>query len=145
MSTAMKAPKKTFFGLVPPGIFLSALAVISLAGFSETPEEVAPGKLVVIRMIDKSTAEWRFEPEEVTVSPGDTVRWVQDDIVPHNVEFKETPKGAKLGEAMLGPFLLTRGDAYELVIDDRFAAGSYPYVCTAHFALGQKGVLTVSE
>jgi plastocyanin len=141
----MKAPAKIRSGLIMSGILLSTLAVGSLAGSSIPAEDAAQGKLVTIRMIDKSTAEWRFEPENVTVSPGDTVRWMQEDIAPHNVEFKNTPKAAKLGEAMLGPFLLTRGETYELVIDDRFAPGPYAYVCTAHFALGQKGVLTVSD
>ncbi len=141
----MKAPAKILSVLFLSGILLSALAVSSLAGSSSPPEDAAQGALVVIRMIDKSTAEWRFEPENVTVSPGDTVRWVQDDIVPHNVEFKDTPKAAKLGEAMFGSFIITRGETYELVIDDRFALGEYAYICTAHVALGQKGVLTVSD
>lgn len=106
---------------------------------SATPD----GETIIVRMVDKSNAEWRFEPAQVTVQPGDTLRFVQADVVPHNVEFTATPEGADLGEARMGPFLNAKGETYDLVIDGRFAAGPYEYVCTPHVAMGMKASVTV--
>lgn len=94
---------------------------------------------VVVEMVDKGGNTWRFTPADVEVSRGDTLRFVQKDVVPHNVEFRETPDDAELGEAQMGPFLTQKGETYELVIDERFSTGKYRYVCTPHVAQGMKG------
>lgn len=99
--------------------------------------------VIEVHTVDKGGGQWRFEPSDVEASPGDTVRFVQDDIVPHNVQFKSVPKGANLGAAMMGPFLIKKGDTYDLVMDGRFVAGTYHFVCTPHEAMGMKGTLTV--
>jgi plastocyanin len=122
--------------LLLPLVLLTALGL----GVDDTPT----GRLHIVKMVDKSTAEWRFEPSELTVAPGDTVRWVQEDVVPHNVEFRETPDGAALGAASFGEFLLQKGATYELVIDDRFADGTYVYVCTPHDPMGMRATLKVA-
>jgi plastocyanin len=133
--------KTTFLALM-----LSLGATTLLPGFAPQEAETEPsGRLIIVKMVDKSTAQWRFEPETVTVTPGDTVRWVQEDDVPHNVEFREVPDDSELGDATMGPFLLNKGDTYDLVIDRRFTLGMYDYVCTAHWALGQTGVLVVAS
>ena len=51
---------------------------------------------IIIKMVDKSTAQWRFEPSSITVMRGDTVRFVQEDIVPHNVEITKAPEGSQI-------------------------------------------------
>lgn len=99
--------------------------------------------VVEVHTVDEGGGQWRFEPSDIEAQPGDTVRFIQDDIVPHNVQFKSVPKGAKLDAAMMGPFLLKKGDTYDLVIDSRFVAGTYHFVCTPHEAMGMKGTLEV--
>ncbi len=101
-----------------------------------------PGHLVTVKMV-KAGAAYQFSPTEVTVQRGDTVRWVQDSDAPHNVQFDNTPKGAKLGGAQSGPYLTAAGQTYQLVIDGRFPAGKYAYECTPHGAMGMKGTLVV--
>lgn len=113
---------------------------LSLTAFAQDRDD---DRVIVIKMVDLSTAQWRFEPAEITVRQGDTIRWVQEDIVPHNVEFKETPESASLGDAVMGPFVFAKGEVYELVIDERFAPGLYVYVCTPHDALGMKAEFSV--
>ena len=122
------------------GLLTLLLLGVTTSAFAQAMPEA---RIVTVSMLDKSTAQWRFEPDNITVRPGDTIRWVQDDIVPHNVEFKSVPSGADLGDAMLGPFLFTKGEAYELVVDERFADGTYEYSCTPHDPLGMKATLTV--
>ncbi len=121
-------------------IIIAVFVLLASTAFAQTDTEP---QTVVVRLIDKSSAEWRFEPSHVTVKPGDTIQWVLEDMVPHNVEFKKTPDGANLGDARMGPFLMSRGQTYELVIDERFTEGAYDYVCTPHEAMGMKGSITV--
>ena len=107
------------------------------------PTASGSGHVIEVGMKDKGGGQWRFEPAAIQALPGDTVRFIQTDVVPHNVEFKKTPAGAKLGAAKMGPFLLTKGDTYDLVIDARFPVGPYAFSCTPHEAMGMKGTLDV--
>jgi plastocyanin len=112
------------------------------AGPSYTGEpepEVLP-----VRMYDKGGGQWGFDPEHIQAAPGTIVRFVMDDIVPHNVEFTETPSGVDLGAVRMGPFLLRKGDAYDVVIDERFLPGVYTFVCTPHAILGMTGTMEVT-
>lgn len=127
---------------------IALLATLLLAAWT-SPESyapsatAAPGHVIEVRLTDKGGGQWRFEPADIQAAPGDTVRFIQVDIVPHNVEFKKTPPGAKLGAAKMGPFLLTKGATYDLVIDARFPAGPYAFSCTPHEVMGMKGTLVV--
>lgn len=103
-----------------------------------------PGHVVVVKMVEIPGQQYRFEPAAVAAQPGDTLRWVQETTVPHNVQFASKPKGARLGGAEMGPYLTNKGAVYQLVVDARFAPGSYAYVCTPHAALGMKGTITVT-
>lgn len=102
------------------------------------------GDTVVVKMVETSATSYAFEPEEVTVRPGDRIRFVQTGVVPHNVEFRSPPAGAKLDGRKMGPFLTTKGQTYEIAIDEAFVAGEYPYICTPHEPMGMVGTITVT-
>lgn len=87
--------------------------------------------------------DFAFEPADLTVRPGDVIRFTQKGIQPHNVEFRKVPKGVDLGDTRMGPFLVKKNDAYELRIDARFKPGTYEFVCTPHELMGMKGRFTV--
>jgi plastocyanin len=72
----------------------------------------------------------RFDPGEVTVKPGDSVTWTNDDSVGHDV----TGDGFKSGE----PGALEQGDTFSHQFDK---AGTFDYVCTVH--PGMKGAVVV--
>ncbi|MCH8246121.1 MAG: hypothetical protein IH951_06910 [Bacteroidetes bacterium] len=101
--------------------------------------------IIVVKMIEKSASVWRFEPADITVRFGDVIRFVQEDIMPHNVEFKSFPDAAKIDEIRMGRFLLTKGDVYEIKVDERFEIGLYNYICTPHASLGMVGTITVGD
>jgi len=101
------------------------------------------GEVIVVKMVDVSTTEFKFEPAEITVQPGDTVRFVQAGAMPHNVDFRTTPEGTELGDGKMGPFLTTQDETYDVVIDGRFAQGEHGFVCTPHEYMGMTGTLTV--
>jgi plastocyanin len=122
-----------------------ALQIILFLGLTSTAFGQAnqEGRVITVKMIDQGNAQWRFEPANISVRPGDTVRWIQEDVVPHNVEFKDVPDDADLGDATMGAFVFAKGDVYELLIDGRFAEGLYKYVCTPHAPLGMRAEMTV--
>lgn len=131
-----------------PRFFMSAstlaLAFVALpTGVAAQTDTATEEDVVVVKMVDKSATEFAFEPATVTVSPGQTIRFVQEGVQPHNVEFRDPPPEASLDDVLMGPFLVQRGQTYEVIVDDRFIEGSYPYVCTPHEAMGMKGTIVV--
>jgi plastocyanin len=77
-----------------------------------------------------SMKDIKFDPGKVTIDAGDTVTWVNDDTVGHDVtgdDFKSGDPGA-----------LAQGDTYEHTFDK---AGTFDYVCTVH--PGMEGTVTV--
>lgn len=125
-------------------------ALILLGGIGHTlVPPVAPdtvrrgGHVVLVKAVDVSPTAFRFEPSDVTAQAGDTIRIQQTGTTPHNVEFRETAAGANLGDAMMGPFLTAPGETYDLVLNARFTAGAYKFVCTPHEPMGMHGTLTI--
>lgn len=108
------------------------------------PEDSVP-RVFQVEMVDISPTEFAFRPAEIRVRRGDVIRFVQTGVMPHNVEFREVPEGAGLEDAKMGPFLTRRDQAYDIVIDDRFVPGTYPFLCTPHVTLGMKGTIIVEE
>lgn len=122
---------------------LAPLAAAALFAPGQAVRPAADPTVVTVKMVDKSATEYAFEPSEITVEPGQIVRFVQAGAVPHNVEFKNTPAGSAVDEIRVGPFLLRKGDVYEIRIDSRFPVGTYDYVCTPHEVMGMKGKIFV--
>lgn len=86
---------------------------------------------------------YAFEPSNVAAQRGDTVRFVEDAGVMHNVHFKTHPRDSKLGGIATGPYLTAKGQTYDVIIDQRFTDGAYTFVCDPHELLGMHGTLTV--
>jgi len=84
----------------------------------------ASGKVVVISM-----KNIQFNPSSQTVKVGQTVKWVNDDTVPHNV------MGGPLKSSTFGP-----GGSY---VFKATTPGKISYVCTIH--PGMTGTLTVTS
>ena len=99
--------------------------------------------VVVVKMSDAPGGQFVFQPVAVVAQRGDTLRFVQESSTPHNVAFRKTAKGSKLGSASTGPYLLTPGQTYDLVIDSRFTDGDYTFACDPHEGAGMHGSLTV--
>ena len=120
----------------------SLLAGQARAQHASTP----PGHLVVVKMVDRGgSTPYAFEPANVSVQPGDTLRFLETAGVMHNVRFKSHPSGAHLGAAGTGPYLTKKGQTYDLVIDGRFSTGTYNFVCDPHESVGMHGTLIVGE
>ncbi len=92
-----------------------------------------------------------FEPKEITVRRGDTVRWKLIDGAPHNVSFlnQPMPDGAKLilenKGKLIGAFLQIPGQSADITFDDKYPLGDYTYVCDPHAPLGMKATIKLVE
>lgn len=62
----------------------------------------------------------RFEPSTLTIAPGETVRWFNDDGLPHT---------ASAGDGAWDSGNLASGQAFERRFDE---PGRYPYLCLYH-------------
>ena len=107
---------------------LKLIRLLFACGVSQTA--IAADPVVV------AAKEYRFEPAEVTVKAGTTVRWEnQDKRQYHSVFFKDL--GDKPGDYFFP------GETRERTFDQ---PGTFPYVCEPHWeSHGMKGVVIVVE
>lgn len=125
----------------------SLVAMLALSARANGQNAAPPGPhTIVVKLVDKGGATpYAFEPAIAIAQRGDTVRFIEGAGVMHNVHFTKQPPGAKLGATAMGPYLTTKGQTYDVVIDKRFAEGTYEYVCDPHAAIGMKGTLVVKS
>ena len=99
----------------------------------------AMAKEYTVKMVTNLDAEqvYYFEPAEITIQPGDTIKWVnvQEDM--HNAVADAVPKGAEFFES---PMLEEEGASWSYTFN---TAGTYSYHCHPHAAAGMKGIITV--
>lgn len=80
-----------------------------------------------------------FEPNTVTVKPGDTVTWVNNKMAPHNVVFDEatSPTDKAVADAISHTQLtFAPGESYSTTFTDDMPAGTYSYYCAPHRGAG---------
>jgi plastocyanin len=65
----------------------------------------------------------RFQPESVTVAPGDTVVWINRDLVPHTATSKAGGFDSQIIQAE---------EAWRVTV---WKKGNFPYVCSFHPAM----------
>jgi len=95
-----------------------------------------------------------YEPETLTVSVGDTVRWMNESDEAHSVTTYESklPEGAEFFSSSGQPSeadardhieaLMTAGDEYSVKFD---VPGTYEYFCVPHEAQGMRGKIVVED
>ena len=126
-------------------VSLAGLFVLSAHANGQTATSSGP-HMIVVKLVDTGKpVPYAFEPAMAVAQRGDTLRFVEAAGVMHNVHFTKQAPGAKLGRAATGPYLTTKGQTYDLVIDGRFTEGTYEYVCQPHEAIGMKGTLVVKS
>lgn len=123
----------------------------SAAAAAGTAQPVT-GKTWDVKMLGDANG-YRFDPATITIKRGDGVRWTVVSGLPHNVTFwpDSLPAGAstvlqanmpQTTAPLTGPMLITAGQTYAVSFAG-VPAGTYPYYCTPHVALGMKGRIVV--
>ena len=126
------------------GLIALGTKATAQAGSASSATPPAPHTIVVKLVERPGSMPYAFEPATFTARHGDTLRFVQAASVMHNVHFKTQPKGAKLGGAAMSQYLTAKDQAYVLVVDSRFADGTYEIVCDPHETIGMHAFLTVT-
>jgi len=75
-----------------------------------------------------------FEPNEVTISTGESVTFTNGDLPPHNMVFNEHP------ELSHPDLAFTAGESFTVTFD---TPGEYEFQCEPHAGAGMKGVIHV--
>ncbi len=117
------------------GVFLSSLllAVTMILGVAFP----AQADTVEVKM-GADSGMLAFEPAKVTIKAGDTVKWVNNKLAPHNVVFDSQVKDAdKLNHKGL---LFSPGESFEITFSE---PGTYPYFCEPHRGAGMNGTIVV--
>ncbi|HAC64717.1 MAG TPA: plastocyanin [Cyanothece sp. UBA12306] len=75
-----------------------------------------------------------FEPKEITISSGDTVKWVNNKMAPHNVVVAGHEELSHKG------MFFKSGEAFEATFTE---PGEYDYWCDPHRGAGMVGKVVV--
>ncbi|NJN85829.1 MAG: plastocyanin [Leptolyngbyaceae cyanobacterium SL_7_1] len=88
-----------------------------------------------------------FEPANLTVHAGDTVKWMNNKLPPHNIVFddKQVPGADKAlaGKLSHEQLMFSPGESYEVTFSEDMPTGAYSYYCAPHRGAGMVGKITV--
>ncbi|OKH20967.1 plastocyanin [Hydrococcus rivularis NIES-593] len=83
----------------------------------------------------------KFEPDTLTIKAGDTVKWVNNKLAPHNVVFDSSKMDEAVATKMSHKNLVfSPGESYESTFDE---PGEYTYYCEPHRGAGMVGKIIV--
>lgn len=112
-------------------LLLSALVLfVSTFLFSVNP---AMADTVEVKM-GSDNGMLKFVPETVTIKEGDTVKWENNKMSPHNVVFENASDKSHKN------LVFSPGESYESTFNE---AGEYSYYCQPHRGAGMVGKVIV--
>ncbi|HEX5438968.1 MAG TPA: plastocyanin/azurin family copper-binding protein [Gemmatimonadaceae bacterium] len=111
------------------------------------------GKTDTVKMVMNNESKASFDPQNITVHPGDAITWVVVSGSPHNVVFDsvKAPDAVKAQLAanmpdaiqpLSGKFLMAPGESYTMSFG-KIPPGKYYYYCLPHDMIGMNGTVTV--
>lgn len=116
------------------GLLIATVAfVISSFFFAVNP--AAAGTVEVKMGSDNGLL--KFEPSKVEISPGDTVKWVNNKLAPHNVVVEGYEQDRTVSHKAL---VFSPGETFETTFDE---PGEYTYYCEPHRGAGMVGKVIV--
>jgi plastocyanin len=123
--------------LLPIALACAALTVTGCGGGSDGETVTAPTDLTV-KMTD-----YRFQPRDVTVVPGATIRATNEGEIAHNLKIERGPDPKDETQELAGTDSFLPGDSETL--DVKLPPGRYAMVCTVpgHRELGMTGTFRV--
>ena len=105
------------------------------------PAAAEPREHIVKVFSDLDTFEMYFAPKTLHIRSGDTVTWVNQATMDHNIITYPDgyPEGA---QPIRSPYLSKTGDSWSYTFD---APGSYEYHCLPHVTFGMHGFIVVDR
>lgn len=118
------------------------LVVSSFAIFSES----AAAETYTVKL-GADNGSLAFQPKQITIHPGDTIKWVNNKVPPHNVVFdpaKNPAKDKDLAKTLSHKkLLMTPGQSQETTFAADAPVGDYTFYCEPHRGAGMVGKVTV--
>jgi plastocyanin len=105
----------------------------------------AAGNVIEVRMVTtQGGASGEFQPAQITAKKGDIIRYVMaDGQAAHNVNFQVQDNAGKAGLPGPSQYLTQPGQSVDVPVT--MDAGTYPFHCDPHAAMGMTGQLTVTQ
>lgn len=113
---------------------LAFLAVVLVVGSFFMAVSPASAETYTVKM-GADNGMLAFEPATVTIKAGDTVKWMNNKLPPHNIMFEGDAANKSHDQMMFSP-----GESYEATFD---TAGTYSYYCAPHRGAGMAGKVVV--
>ena len=121
------------------GLVLSTL-LLAFGSFFIAVDSAAAETFTVKMGTDKGMLA--FEPATVTIKAGDTVKFVNNKLAPHNAVF-DSSIGATAKSLSHKKLVFAPGESYETTFPADTAAGEYPFYCEPHRGAGMNGKIIV--
>lgn len=123
------------------GVLLAMVLGITVPSGFAADAVAAPREHVVRVVSDLDAFRMYFEPNRLVISPGDTVVWVNQEAIDHNVMTYPDgfPEGAKAFES---PFMAEQGQRWSHTFTQE---GIYDYHCLPHLIMGMHGTIIVGN
>ncbi|MBD2773160.1 plastocyanin [Iningainema tapete] len=90
-----------------------------------------------------------FEPNKLTVHPGDTIKWVNNKVPPHNVVFdpaKNPTKSSDFAKSLSNKKLMMNPkQSVETTFPEDTPPGEYSFYCEPHRGAGMVGKVIVES
>jgi plastocyanin len=109
------------------------------------------GTIHEVKMVGDANG-YRYEPANITVKPGDGIKFIMVSMGPHNVAFDPAAIPADQKDQLFAnmpnstdgssPILSTPNEEFILSLTN-IKPGKYPFFCTPHLAMNMKGEITV--
>ncbi|MEO7998666.1 MAG: plastocyanin/azurin family copper-binding protein [Gemmatimonadaceae bacterium] len=133
----------------------TAAAAPAMAPAATVAAAPITGKTWEVKMIGDATT-YKYEPAELTIAPGDGIKFIMVSNGPHNVAFDPAQPAlanaaakaqlmANMSEQVTelsGKYLQQPNEEY-VVSFAGMPAGTYDFFCTPHMAMNMKGKVTV--
>lgn len=151
---------------------LSGVVILGACGGGETPAtdtattpaatpaptgavSMAPitGTTHEVRMVLEGTT-YKYDPANITVKPGDGIKFIMVSGAPHNVAFDPAAIPADMKDQLWANMpnsvdgqspILSEPNAEWTLSLGNIKPGKYPFYCTPHLAMNMKGEITVQE
>ena len=123
------------------GLLLSAVLLVATSFFLGANS--ASAATYEVKM-GSDTGMLQFVPNTVTVKPGDTIKWVNNKMSPHNIVFDSSKMDDALAaKASHKNMVFSPGESYETTFPADIAPGEYPFYCEPHRGAGMGGKVIV--
>jgi plastocyanin len=120
------------------GLLLSAVLLV-IASFVISVAPAAAETFTVKMGADSGTLQ--FDPANLAIKAGDSVKWVNNKLAPHNVVFDGSKMDSAVATKMSHKSLVfSPGESFETTFSE---PGEYTYYCEPHRGAGMVGKITV--